>query len=174
MHANCASTYAVKVTWCNYQQTTNYHQLHMAISPWDGKLNTLLFLIYFFFFVFGVYSFSHTNDVFIPEGFQSHQITMALPLIRHNRTLAGGERWRKEPGEHILYYLVKSGLHWVIMFCLDIMLPIISRGLLQIKINQKKANKAFTSMCPTAVGYLGSTPAFLYKINRVWEKSAIT
>lgn len=56
------------------------------------------------------------------------------------------------------------------MFCLDIMLPIISRGLLQIKINQKKANKAFTSICPTAVGCLGSKPASLYKINPIIEE----
>lgn len=56
------------------------------------------------------------------------------------------------------------------MFCLDIMLPIISRGLLQIKINQKKANKAFPSICPTAVGCLGSKPASLYKINPIIEE----
>lgn len=78
------------------QLSTN-HQLssallHMAISPvgWEIK-NTFVSDLFFFF----VYSSFHTNDVFILEGFQSNQITMALPLIRHNRTLAGGERRRK-------------------------------------------------------------------------------
>lgn len=96
MHSNCALTYAEKETRCNYQQTTNYHQLHMAISPLGWKIKNILVSDLFLFFVcVCVSSFPHTNDVFILEGFQSHQITMALPLIRHNRTLAGGERRRK-------------------------------------------------------------------------------
>lgn len=72
---------------------------------WDRKLKTLLFLICFFFL--SIYSSFHTNDVFILEGFQSNQITMASPLIRHNRTLAEGER-QKKTGEHILQYLLKK------------------------------------------------------------------
>lgn len=58
-----------------------------------------------------MYSSFHTNDVFILEGFQSNQITMASPLIRHNRTLAGGGKMEKELGEDILQYSVKHGLH---------------------------------------------------------------
>lgn len=160
MHANCALTYAETETWCNYQQTTNYHQ-HCYIwpfPPWDAKLKALLFLIWVFFFM---YSYFHTNDVFILEGFQSNQITMVLPLIRHNRAVAGGERRRKSWRTHFVIFC-KSGLHWVITFCLDIMFPIISRGLWHAKIKQKEPN---TALLLTHPSQLLEQPIFFYEVN---------
>lgn len=128
MHANCALTYAEKETWCNYQQTTNYHQRGFIwpVPPAGRKIkNTFVsdlfvsFPIPFFFF-FHVFLFFLRNDVFffffILEGFQSNQITMVSPLIRHNRTLAGGERRRQKSRESAFCKKKKKiGLHWVIM-----------------------------------------------------------
>lgn len=51
MHSNCALTYAEKETRCNYQQTTNYHQLHMAISPLGWKIKIIFVSDLFLFFV---------------------------------------------------------------------------------------------------------------------------
>ena len=141
MHANCALTYAERETWCNYQQTTNYHQRGFVwpVPLWDRKIKNTFVSDMFFFSLslpvpfFHVFLFFRSNDVFlffvffffILEGFQSNQITMVSPLIRHNRTLAGGERRReKKPRERILgkkkkKKLVKSGLHRVIMCRLE-------------------------------------------------------
>lgn len=85
----------------------NYHQ-HCYIWPFPrvGQKIKNSFVSDLFFFL-SIYSSFHTNDVFILEGFQSNQITMASPLIRHNRTLAEGER-QKKTGEHILQYLLKK------------------------------------------------------------------
>lgn len=81
--------------------------LHMAISPlWDGEIkNTFISDVCFSFFT---YSSFHTNDVFILEGFQSNQITMALPLIRHNRTLAGGVKTGERAGRTHFVILCKK------------------------------------------------------------------
>lgn len=89
----------------------------------DGKLKTLLFLIclflfLFLFFFFHVFLFFLRNDVFffffILEGFQSNQITMVSPLIRHNRTLAGGERRRQKSRESAFCKKKKKiGKKWI-------------------------------------------------------------
>lgn len=58
-------------------------------------------------FFSSTYSSFHTNDVFILEGFQSNQITIASPLIRHNRTLAGGDREEKAGRTHFVIFSKK-------------------------------------------------------------------
>lgn len=121
---------------------------------WDRKLKTLLFLICLFLFYlhasfFAVMMFFLFFFCFILEGFQSNQITVVSPLIRHNRTLAGGERWREKSRESAFCKKKKKfGKKWITLShyapVSNIMLPIISRGLLRAKI---KAKSNQTELC---------------------------
>lgn len=90
----------------------------------DGKLKTLLFLICLFLFLFLFFFFFMYSSFFcvmmffffffILEGFQSNQITMVSPLIRHNRTLAGGERRRQKSRESAFCKKKKKiGKKWI-------------------------------------------------------------
>ena len=157
MHANCALTYAERETWCNYQQTTNHHQRGFIwpVPPVGQKIKNTFVSDLFVSFLFACIFF-HRNDVFfcfffcfILEGFQSNQITVVSPLIRHNRTLAGGERWREKSRESAFCKKKKKfGKKWITLShyapVSNIMLPIISRGLLRAKI---KAKSNQTELC---------------------------